>query len=85
MKPLLLTTIATVLLAGCGKRGLDVWQASSSGYLESVRLNLTLGTNINARDANEMTPLFHSVGNEKMEVTEFLIKESAEVNTYDNK
>ena len=32
-----------------------------------------------------MTPLFHSVGNEKMEVTEFLIKESAEVNTYDNK
>ena len=53
--------------------------------MESVRLNLTLGTNINARDANQMTPLFHAVSNEKMAVTEFLIKEGAEINTFDNK
>ena len=85
MKHLLFTTIAAVLLVGCGKPSLDIWQASSSGYLESVRLNLTLGTNINARDANQMTPIFHAVSNEKMAVTEFLIKEGAEINTYDNK
>ena len=82
---LLLTTIAAVLLVGCGKPSLDIWQASSSGYLESVRLNLTLGTDINARDSNQMTPLFHPVENEKIAVTEFLIKEGAEINTYDSK
>ena len=32
-----------------------------------------------------MTPLFHAIRNEKMAVTEFLIKEGAEINTYDNK
>jgi len=85
MKHLSFTTIAAVLLVGCGKPSLDIWQASSSGYLESVRLNLTLGTNINARDANQITPLFHAVSNEKMAVTEFLIKEDAGINTYDNK
>ena len=85
MKHLLLTTIAAVLLVGCGKPSLDIWQASSSGYLESVRLHLTLGTDINARDINQMTPLFHAIRNEKMAVTEFLIKEDAEINTYDNK
>ena len=82
---ILLTTIAAVLLVGCGKPSLDIWQASSSGYLESVRLNLTLGTDINARDSNQMTPLFHAVENEKIAVTEFLIKEGAEINTYDSK
>ena len=82
---LLLTTIAAVLLVGCGKPSLDIWQASLSGYLESVRLNLTLGTDINARDSNQMTPLFHAVENEKIAVTEFLIKEGAEINTYDSK
>ena len=46
---------------------------------------MTLGTNINARDANQMTPLFQAVRNKKMVVTEFLIKEGAEINTYDNK
>ena len=85
MKHLLLTTIAAVLLVGCGKPSLDIWQDSSSGYLESVRLNLTLGTDINARDSNQMTPLFHAVENEKIAVTEFLIKEGAEINTYDSK
>ena len=74
-----------MLLVGCGKPSLDIWQASSSGYLESVRLHLTLGTDINARDANQMTPLFQAVSNKKMVVTEFLIKEGAEINTYDNK
>ena len=32
-----------------------------------------------------MTPLFHAVENEKIAVTEFLIKEGAEINTYDSK
>ena len=62
----------------------SVQVATSVGNIEAVKQHLTDGVDINARDSNQMTPLFHAVGNEKMAVTEFLIKEGAEINTYDN-
>ena len=62
----------------------SVQVATSVGNIKAVKQHLTDGVDINARDSNQMTPLFHAVGNEKMAVTEFLIKEGAEINTYDN-
>ena len=48
MKHLLLTTIAAVVLVGCGGPSVDIWTATAQGNIESVKRHLAAGANVNA-------------------------------------
>jgi len=50
MKHLLLTTIAAVLVVGCGGPPKDIWEAAEQGDIEAVKEYLAIGTNVNAKD-----------------------------------
>ena len=78
MKHLLLTTIAAVVLVGCGP-SVDIHQAAKDGNIEAVKQHLAAGADVNAKnDALEWTPL-HFAGGSK-EVAELLIANGADVN-----
>ena len=47
MKHLLLTTIAAVLVVGCGP-SVDIWTATAQGNIEAVKQHLAAGANVNA-------------------------------------
>ena len=49
MKHLLLTTIAAVLLVGCGP-SVDIHQAAAKGNIEAVKQHLAAGADVNAKD-----------------------------------
>ena len=59
MKHLLLTTIAAVLLVGCGESQSDIsiHQAVYDGNIKVVEQHLDAGTDVNAESAGGMTPL----------------------------
>ena len=57
MKQLLLTTIAAVLLVGCGGPPKDIWEAAEQGDIEAVKEYLAIGTNVNAKGEDGWTPL----------------------------
>ena len=50
MKHLLLTTIAAVLVVGCGGPPKDIWEAAEQGDIEAVKEYLAIGSNVNAKD-----------------------------------
>ena len=49
MKHLLLTTIAAVLLVGCGP---SIHQDAMSGNIEAVKQHLAKGGNVDSKDEN---------------------------------
>jgi len=49
MKHLLLTTIAAVVLVGCGSKP-GIWKAAKSGNIEVVKQHLTVGVDVNVKD-----------------------------------
>ena len=55
MKHLLLTTIAAVLVVGCGP-SVDIWEAARTGNVEAVKQHLAAGADVNAKDV-PWTPL----------------------------
>ena len=85
-KQLLLVICAALLSAGCSTDTivLSVHEAAARGYLESVRLHLSRGTDIDVRDKNGMTPLMIAIANNRNGTAEFLIEEGADVNAVDN-
>ena len=92
MKHLLLTTIAAVLLVGCGNPEADraLLEAargkispSSFGYeenIEAVKKTLADGADVNAKDDNGWTPLHWAALSGHKEVSEYLITMGADVN-----
>ena len=92
MKHLLLTTIAAVVLVGCGNPEADraLLEAargkislSSFGYeenIEAVKKTLADGADVNAKDDNGLTPLHWAAGIGHKEVSEYLITMGADVN-----
>jgi hypothetical protein len=48
MKQLLITTIAAVVLVGCGGPSVDIWEAAKEGNIEAVKQHLAAGANVNA-------------------------------------
>jgi predicted component of type VI protein secretion system len=56
MKHLLLTTIAAVLLMGCGP-SISIHMAAFTGNIEAIKQHLAAGTDVNAKDADSKTPL----------------------------
>jgi ankyrin repeat protein len=82
MKHILLTTIAAVVLVGCGNPEADraLLEAARDGNIEAVRQHLAAGADVNAKNDFGWTPL-HQVATK--EIAELLIAEGAEVNVND--
>ena len=76
---LLLTTIAAVLVVGCGP-SVDIWKAADEGNIEVVKQHLAAGTDVDAKDKYGSTPLNGAVFYGRNEMAELLIAAGAEVN-----
>ena len=95
MKHLLLTTIAAVVLVGCGEsqppepptaKAPDIsihdaaGAAGRKGNMEAVKQHIAAGTDVNARDRQDKTPLQHAAYWGHKEIVELLIAKGADVN-----
>ena len=88
MKHLLLTTIAGVLLVGCGKSQppdiSPIHDAARKGNIEAVKQHIAAGADVNAKDDKfGWTPLFYAAAKTESghkEIVELLIANDADVN-----
>jgi ankyrin repeat protein len=82
MKHLLLTTIAAVVLVGCGCKPawLSIFNAADQGNIEAVKKHLADGADVNGKDPGGYTPLHWAAWGGHTEVAELLIAKGAEVN-----
>jgi len=64
MKQQLLTTIAAVLLVGCGP-SVSIHEAAADGNIEDVKHHLAAGADVNAKDDKGRTPLDHLQGGDR--------------------
>ena len=71
MKHLLITTIAAVVLVGCGP-SVDIHEAARTGNIEAVKQHIAAGADVNAKDAAGNTPLDLSIS--KLEIAALLRK-----------
>ena len=79
MKHLLLTTIAAVLVVGCGEPS-DFHNAAGFGNIEAVKQHLAAGADVNQKDYLRLTPLHYTAAYGHKEIAELLITNGAEVN-----
>ena len=77
MKHLLLTTIAAVVLVGCGPPKELLHQAVTDGNIEAVKRQIAAGADVNAKYVDGWTPLHLAT---TKEVVELLIAKGADVN-----
>jgi ankyrin repeat protein len=81
MKHLLLTTIAAVLLVGCGQDPEDALRSAAAvGDIEAVKRHLAAGTNVNAPNTYGWTALYWASSRGHKEIVELLIANGAYVN-----
>ena len=82
MKHLLLTTIAAVLVVGCGPSvpDISIHEAAKDGNIEAVKQHIAAGTDVNAWDKYGSTPLHKAAIESHKEVAELLIGKGADVN-----
>jgi len=80
-----LTTIAAVLLVGCGPPPPDIsiHDAAKKGNIEAVKQHLAAGTEVDAKNTNDWTPLLGAAYRGHKEIVELLIAEGANVNAKD--
>ena len=85
MKHLLITTIAAVVLVGCGNPEADraLLDAANDGNIKAVKQHLAAGADVNAKDDNGWIPLHFAVYYGHKEIVELLIAKGAEVNAKD--
>jgi hypothetical protein len=81
MKHLLITAIAAGVLVGCGNPEADraLLNAAREGNIEAVKQHLAAGTDVNAKDKLDRTPLLQATGWGRKETghTDWLTIESA--------
>jgi ankyrin repeat protein len=94
MKPLLLTTIAAVLLVGCATTqspepptakapDISIYEAAREGNIEAVKQHIAAGTDVNAKNDNGEIPLHYAAFVSHKEILELLIAKGADVNAKD--
>ena len=86
MKHLLITTIAAVVLVGCGEgtRHLNLYEAAESGDIEAVKQHLADGTDIELKCTGcGSTALGHAAKYGHNEIAELLIENGADVSAKD--
>jgi ankyrin repeat protein len=69
MKHLLLTTIAAVVLVGCGG---SIHDAAVEGNIEAVKQHLAAGTDVNKKDDDGKTPLDSAIFAKQTETADLL-------------
>ena len=79
MKHLLLTTIAAVVLVGCGP-SVSLHEAVRWGDIETVKQHLDTGTDVNAKGEAGRTPLHWAALKGRKDIAELLIAKGADVN-----
>ena len=85
MKHLLLTTIAAVLVVGCGEStDISIWIAAATGNIEAVKQHLAAGSDVNAKGEWDRTPLHLAALEGRKETAGLLIAEGADVNAKTN-
>jgi len=82
MKHLLLTTIAAVVLVGCGNPEADkaLFKAIRNGKIEMVKEAIANGANVNTFNINIISPLHYAVSSSQNDIVELLISKGADVN-----
>ncbi len=84
MKHLVLTTIAAVVLVGCGVPSPDdIYAAAYYGNTAAVKQHIAAGADINAKNGGGFTPLQAVAGEGHKEIAQLLIAEGADVNVKD--
>ena len=89
MKHLLLTTIAAVVLVGCGESqppeppDISIHDAVFDGNIEAAKQAIAAGADVNAKDLGGLTDLHYAASGGQKEITELLIAEGADVNAKD--
>ena len=81
MKHLLLTTIAAVVLVGCGNAESALRSAAIDGNIEAVKQHIADGVDVNAPNTHGWTALYFAASRGQKEVSELLIAKGADVNT----
>ena len=83
MKHLLLTTIAAVVLVGCGESAseLALRNAARYGNIEAAKQAIDDGADVNAKDKRGKSPLHLAAYWGGKEIVELLIANGADVNT----
>jgi hypothetical protein len=86
MKHLLLTTIAAVLVVGCGppKPKGTIFDAARDGNIEAAKQHIAGGVDVNAKRFDGVTPLHRAAVNGHKKVAELLIANGADLNTTDD-
>ena len=79
MKQILITTIAAVLVVGCGNPEADraLFDAADKGNIEAVKQHLAAGADVNAKTMWGRTPLHWATAEGHKEIAELLIAEGA--------
>ena len=96
MKHILLTTIAAVVLVGCGEAqppvpptvkapnistpNISIHDAAAKGNIDAVKHHLAAGVDVNAKGYRGFTPLHYAARNGRKEIVELLITKGADVN-----
>jgi len=91
MKHLLLTTIAAVVLVGCGPSqppepppakapDISIHDAAANGNIEAVKQHIAAGTDVNAKTGSGWTPLHYAAREGHKEITDLLLTNGADVN-----
>ena len=82
MKHLLLTTIAAVVLVGCGPKAPDIsiQEAAEEGNIEAVKQHLAAGTDVNEYSIRENSALYLATLEGHFEIVELLLSNGADVN-----
>jgi ankyrin repeat protein len=82
---LLITTIAALLLVGCGAKAPDIsiHKATAYGNIEAVKQHLAAGTDVSAKNEDGLTPLHHAAWVGEKEIAELLIVNGAVVDAKD--
>jgi ankyrin repeat protein len=84
MKHLLLTTIAAVVLVGCGLSERALFDAAEVGNIEAVKQHLASGMDVNVKNEAGVTPLHVAALMGHKEIAELLIAKGADVNETDS-
>jgi len=75
MKHILLTTIAAVLVVGCGNPEADrALFAAAAGNIEAVKQHLAAGADVNAKGVGGITPLDSAINVNLTEIIDLLRK-----------
>ncbi|MBE87600.1 MAG: hypothetical protein CMO69_07695, partial [Verrucomicrobiales bacterium] len=80
MKHLVLTTIAAVVLVGCGPR-MSIHEAAKAGNIEVIKQRLAAGADLDAQDRHGVTVLYHAAEHGHKEIVERLMSNGAYVNS----